>query len=141
LLLDHEFANGVGRDHVSKVAQFEMAPHSRFRSVPKYRAMPIERLPDACFPKTCPVNNAVLEFGIRSAIPRSYRPGKYHEAVARLNPGQMRPVKGADAISHWTPQFKAYPKELSGRASRDCKTFFDASWEASDVDPSHSPAA
>jgi hypothetical protein len=42
---DHQVEDGVGRNHVAKVAQLEMAPHGRFCSVPKDSAMAIERLP------------------------------------------------------------------------------------------------
>jgi hypothetical protein len=97
---------------IAKIAQFEMAPHGRFRSVPKDRAVPIERLPEACFLKARPVDGAVLERGFRSGIPRLYRPGKHHEAVVGLNPGQTRLVKGMDALSHWTPLFRAYPERV-----------------------------
>ena len=54
--------------------------------------MPIERLPEVCFPKARPVNGAVFEFGFRCGIPRLYRAGKHHEAVLGLNPGQVRTV-------------------------------------------------
>src|ERR1700722_7920195 len=106
LALDHEVVDGVGRNYIAKIAQFEMAPHGRLRSVPKDRAVPIERLPEARFPKARPVDGAVLERAFRSGIPRLYRPGKHHEAVVGLNPGQTRLVKGMDALSHRTPLFE-----------------------------------
>ena len=73
-----------------KVAQFEMAPHWRFRGVLKDSAVPIERLPEACFPEARPIDGAVLERGFCPGIPCIYRSGKHHNSVAWLDPGQMR---------------------------------------------------
>ena len=79
-----------------------MAPHGRFRSVPKDSVVPIERLPEARFPEASPVEGAVLERGFRFGIPRLYRPGKHHDAIVGLNSGEMRLVKGMDGLSHWS---------------------------------------
>src|SRR5262245_36733394 len=94
-----------------------MAPHRRFRSVLKHGAMPIEGLPKACFPEASPAHRAVFEFGFRLRIPRLYRPGKHHQAVVWLNSGQLGPIKGMEALSHWSLAFHAKLPPLPGSST------------------------
>src|SRR4051794_5510798 len=95
-----------------------MAPNGRSRSASKKRAVSIECLPEACFPKSGPVVGAVLPRCLRCGSLRLHCPGKHNEAFVRLNLGQVTLAAQTGALRH-----RVHPPttfvELCSKSARD----------------------